>query len=129
MNTALWIVAVLLAVAYTASGGIKLFASRERLLEAPGGGWIEDFSQASVRAIGVLEVAGAVGLTLPAILDVAPILVPLAAVGIAMLMVGAVITRLRRREHRSWPLVADVTYFALACFVAWGRFGPERFPT
>lgn len=125
MNTALWVVAVLLALAYSASGGIKLFASREWLLEAPAGGWIEDFSQSKVRAIGSLELAGAAGLTLPAILGVAPILVPLAAVGIAMLMAGAVITRLRRDERERWPVVADITYFALACFVAWGRFGPE----
>ena len=65
------------------------------------------------------------GLVLPAALDIAPVLVPLAAVGLVLLMVGAVITRLRRREPTS--MVADLVYLALAAFVAWGRFGPESF--
>ena len=65
------------------------------------------------------------GLVLPAALDIAPILVPLAALGLVMLMVGAVITRMRRHEFKF--MAADLVYLALAGFVAWGRFGPESF--
>jgi hypothetical protein len=85
----------------------------------------KDFSAGSVKAIGALEVLAAVGLVLPAALDIAPVLVPLAALGLVMIMVGAVITRIRRHEAKF--MVADLVYLALAGFVAWGRFGPESF--
>jgi DoxX-like family len=66
-----------------------------------------------------------VGLILPAALDIVPVLVPLAATGAVLLMVGAVIVRLRRGEGR---LVAgNLVLLAVAAFVAWGRFGPESF--
>src|SRR6266568_698160 len=73
----------------------------------PGGGWIEDFSAGAVKAIGAIEVLAAVGLILPDALDIAPVFVPLAAVGVVLLMIGAVITHVRRHEaalsRRSWP--------------------------
>jgi hypothetical protein len=65
-----------------------------------------------------------VGLILPAALDIAPVLVPLAAVGAVLVMVGAIITRLRRHEAKA---LAELAYLALAVFVAWGRLGPESF--
>ena len=65
------------------------------------------------------------GLVLPAALDIAPVLVPLAAVGLVLLMAGAVITRIR--SHEPEPMVADLIYLALAGFVAWGRFVLEPF--
>jgi uncharacterized membrane protein YphA (DoxX/SURF4 family) len=125
MNLALWITAGLLAVIFLAAGGGKLIMPKEKLAAFPGGGWVEDFSAGSVKAIGVFEVLAAVGLILPAALDIAPVLVPLAAVGLVLLMVGAIITRLRR--HEAAVIVAELAYLALAVFVAWGRFGPESF--
>jgi uncharacterized membrane protein YphA (DoxX/SURF4 family) len=127
MNIALWIVAGLLAVVYLLSGGGKLIMPKEKIAAlTPSARWVEDFSAGSVKAIGALEVLGAVGLILPALLDIAPVLVPLAALGLALIMTGAVITRIRRREPK--PMVADLIYLALALFVAWGRFfGPESF--
>jgi hypothetical protein len=125
MNLTLWIVAGLLAVVYLASGGGKLIVPKEKLAAAPGAGWVEDFSAGTVKAIGALEVLAAVGLILPAAIDIVPVLVPLAALGLVMIMVGAVITRIRRHEAK--PMVADLVYLALAGFVAWGRFGPESF--
>ena len=100
MNLALWIVTGLLAIVYLFAGAVK--------------------------TIGVLEILGAAGLVLPAALGVAPMLTPLAAAGLAVLMVGAVFTRIRRHEVK--PMVADLVYLALAAFVAWGHFfGPESF--
>ena len=125
MNLALWIVAGLLAVVYLLSGIGKLIVPKEKLATAPGGGWVEDFSAGSVKAIGVLEVLAAVGLVLPAATGIAPVLVPLAAVGLATIMVGAAIVTYRRRE--STHVLVDVTYLAMAVFVAFGRFGPESF--
>src|ERR671910_2741874 len=124
MNLSLWIVAGLLAVVYLLSGAGKLVVPKEKLATAPGAGWVEDFSAGSVKAIGVLEVLAAVGLVLPAATGIAPVLVPLAAAGLVLIMVGAVITRIRRHEVKF--MVADLAYLALAGFVAWGRFfGPE----
>lgn len=124
MNTALWIVASLLAVAFVASGFMKLVQSKEKLA-ASGMGWAEDFSPGTIKIIGALEVLAGIGLVLPALLDIVPILVPLAAVGLALLMAGALIVHMRRRETQA--LVVNLVLIALIAFVAWGRFGPESF--
>lgn len=124
MNIALWIIAGLLAVAFLANGAMKLIQPKEKLV-ASGMGALEDFSAGAVKAIGALEVLAAVGLILPAVLDIAPVLVPLAAVGVVLLMVGAIITHLRR--HETQGLVLPLVLLALAVFVAWGRFGPQSF--
>ena len=123
MNLSLWIIAGLLAVVFLV-GSAKLFVPKEKLATMPGGGWVEDFNAGTVKAIGALEFLAAVGLILPAAFDIAPVLVPLAALGAVLLMVGAVLTRLRRHEAAA---VADLAYLAMAVFVAWGRFGPESF--
>lgn len=125
MNIALWIIAGLLAVAFLAGGAIKLILPKEKLATFPGGGWVEDFSAGTVKAIGALELLAAVGLVLPAALDIAPVLVPLAAVGLVLVMVGAIITHHRR--HEAQAIVVNLAYLALAGFVAWGRFGPQSF--
>ena len=125
MDLALWITAGLLAAVFLFAGSTKLFLSREKLAEAPGGGWVLDFSAGFVKALGAVEILGAVGLILPALLGIAPVLVPLAAVGLATIMVGAAIVTYRRRE--SIHVLVDLTYLAMAVFVAFGRFGPESF--
>jgi uncharacterized membrane protein YphA (DoxX/SURF4 family) len=125
MDLALWITAGLLAAVFLFAGSTKLFLSREKLADAPGGGWVLDFSAGFVKALGAVEILGAVGLVLPALLGIAPVLVPLAAVGLATIMVGAAIVTYRRRE--STHVLVDVTYLAMAVFVAFGRFGPESF--
>lgn len=127
MNLALWIVAGVLAAAYLASGGGKLILPKKRIAEfGASAQWVEDFSPGSVKAIGALEVLGAAGLILPAALDIAPDLVPVAAIGLVLVMTGAVITRIRRDEFQY--MVADMVYLVLGAFVAWGRLGPESFP-
>jgi hypothetical protein len=120
MNLALWIVAGLLAAVYLVSGVGKLIVPKEKLAAFPGAGWVEDFSAGAVKTIAALEVLAAVGLVLPAALGIAPVLVPLAAAGLVLLMGGAVVTRIRRREAKF--MVADLVYLGLAAFVAWGRF-------
>jgi uncharacterized membrane protein YphA (DoxX/SURF4 family) len=117
MNVALWAVAGLLAVAYVAGGGLKVVMSKQRIAASgPAAAWVEDFRPGSVKAIGVLEVLGGLGLVLPPLVGVAPDLVPLAALGLAMIMVGAAATRLTRREYRL--MAVDLTYLALIAFVA-----------
>ena len=124
MNVALWITAGLLAIVFLASGAMKVIQPKEKLA-ASGFGFVEDVSAGAVKAIGTLEVLAAVGLILPAALDVAPVLVPLAAVGVVLLMVGAVIVHLRR--HEAQAIMVPLALLALAVLVAWGRFGPQSF--
>jgi DoxX-like family len=125
MNLTLWIVAGLLAVVLLVSSA-KLFVPKEKMAGMSAfSRWVEDFSPGALKAIGALELLAAAGLILPAALDIAPVLVPLTAVGAALLFVGAVITRLRRGERVT--IVGDLVYLAMAAFVAWGRFGPESF--
>ncbi len=124
MNVVLWIVAGLLAVAFLTSGLMKLSQPKKKLADS-GMGWTEDFSDGAVKGIGALEVLGALGLILPAVFDVATVLVPIAATGLALVMLGAAVTHARRRENQM--IVVNVVLLALAAFVAWGRFGPYAF--
>lgn len=125
MDLTLWIIAILLGGVFLLAGGTKLFIPRTKLANAPGGGWVEDFSGGFIKALGAVEVAGAVGLIVPGAVDVAPVLVPLAAVGLAIIMVGAAIVELRRQEPKH--VLVNLIYLALIVFLAIGRFGPESF--
>lgn len=124
MNIALWIVAGVLAAAALAGGVQKLVQPQEKLV-ASGLAWVGDFSPGTVKTIGAVEVLAAIGLVLPAVLDIAPALVPLAAVGLVLLMVGAMITHVRR--HEAQLIGVNLAVLAIAAFVAWGRFGPQPF--
>ena len=97
MNLALWIVAIVLAAVFAGSGLMKQFVPKDKLVTS-GQGWAQDFSPTSIRLIGLAEILGAIGLVLPAAVHIAPILVPLAAVGLALVMAGAVAVHARRKE-------------------------------
>lgn len=125
MNLALWITTGLLAVVSLASGIIKTFIPVEKLAKQPGAKWVENASASFVRTIGVLEILAAIGLIVPALVNVAPIMVPVTAVCWMLLMIGAMITHLRLGEFKL--VAANLLYFAMAAFIAWGRFGPESF--
>lgn len=124
MNIALWIVAGLLAAAFLAAGLMKALRPKEELAKS-GLAWVEDFSPGMVKTIGVLEVLAAVGLILPAVLDIAPIFVPLAALGLVLMMIGAVVVHVRRAEFQA--IAPSAVLLVLSAFVAWGRFGPHAF--
>jgi DoxX-like family len=124
MNFALWVVAGVLAAAFADTGSLKLTESNQAL-SASGMTWTEDFSPAAVKFISVAEVAGALGIILPALLNVAPAVVPVAAAALAVVMAGAVLVHLRRKERVD--AVLAVVLGLLAVFLAWGRFGPYAF--
>jgi hypothetical protein len=125
MDIALWIAAGLLAAVLLVGGLSKLVMPKDRIAGFRAGRWVDDFSPGAIKALGVLDIAAAVGLTLPAVLDVAPVVVPLAASGVILLMGGAVVVRLRCRLIAT--IVPDLVYLFMAAFVAWGRLGPEPF--
>ena len=103
---------------------MKITGKREQMIERMP--WVADFPQGQIKAIGAIEVLGALGLILPAVTGIAPILVPLAATGLAITMVLAAIMHLRRGDGFG-AVVPNIVLFALAVFVAWGRFGAYAF--
>jgi hypothetical protein len=123
MNIALWIIAGLVAAGFLFSGAYKLVLPREKYVAAQP--WAADAPPWVPAAIGVLEALGAIGVILPAAIGVAPILVPVAATGLALVMAGAVLMHLRRRELPA--LGPSGVLLALTVVVAWGRFGPYAF--
>lgn len=86
-------------------------------LLAAGMTFVSDYSMATVRFIGICELAGAVGMILPTALRIRPILTPLAAAGFAVLMVLAIFQHVSRQES----FVLNVALFLFAAFVVWGR--------
>jgi hypothetical protein len=126
LNLALWVATWLLAAVLLVSTS-KMFVPREKMASLGGAAaeWVLDFSPGALRVIGTLEILAAAGLILPAVLDIAPVLVPVTATCVALLFTGAVTMRLRRGERAT--IAPDLIYLALAAFVAWGRFGPESF--
>ena len=124
MNTTLWIIAGLLAAAFFLAGLMKLAQPKAKLAES-GMAWTEDFTDSQVKLIGLVEVLGALGLILPAALDIAPILTPIAAAGLALTMLGATVVHARRGEKSNIPVTLVLA--ALAAFVAVMRFGPNAF--
>jgi uncharacterized membrane protein YphA (DoxX/SURF4 family) len=124
VNVALWIIAGVLAALFLAAGVMKLARPKEKLA-ASGMAWTEDFSASTVKVIGALEVLAGIGLIVPAALGIAQVLVPLAAVGLVLLMIGAGLTHARRKETQM--IAGNLILLALAAVVIWGRFGPYSF--
>lgn len=85
---------------------MKLAQSKTKLA-ASGQDWVEHFPAGTIKTIGALEIAGALGLVLPAALNAATFLAPTAATGPFLLMIGAAIThpppRNPRHHHQYHP--------------------------
>jgi len=107
MSIAFWIISGLLALVFLASGSTKLARTREQLA-AGGMAWAPDFGTTQVKLIGTAQVLGAIGLILPVLLLIAPVLSPVAALALAALMIGAVVVHIRRKEAFIPPLVLAV---------------------
>lgn len=119
MQLAYWIIGGILALSYLAAGGLKLARPPAKLAES-GLTWAPDFPVWIVKAIGLLEVLGAIGLILPPLIGVAPVLAPLAAVGLALVQVGAIVTHIVRGEVKT--LVVNIVLLLLAVAAAWLGF-------
>jgi hypothetical protein len=124
MNTVLWILQGFLAAVFLTTGLTKLTQPRAKMAAGPMS-WAARVSDRQFRTIGLLEVGGAVGLVLPAALGIATFLTPLAAVGLALAMAGAVLTHLRLGETDR--IVVPLILLVLLVFVAIERFGPHSF--
>lgn len=117
MNTALWAAQALLALAFLAAGAMKATQPLPALAEKMA--WIKTTPAPMVRFIGVAEILGAIGLLAPWGLGILPVLTPVAAGCLVLVMVLAAGTHAKLGE---FPAIgANVVLGALAAFVAWGR--------
>ena len=118
MTIATWIASALLAALYLMAGGMKAFLPAARIpKQFP---FVEDFGVGGVRVIGALELLGAVGVILPRLTGILPILAPIAATALVVVQVLAIIVHLRRKETQSLPF--NVVLLLLAAFVAIAGF-------
>ncbi|WP_223691925.1 DoxX family protein [Leifsonia poae] len=118
MAIAVWIVSGILAALYLAAGLMKSLRPKAAL--APSLPWVDDYSAASVKAIGIVEVLGAIGLILPWLTGIAAMLTPIAASGFVIVQVLAIVVHMRRHENKSLPL--NIILLLAALFVAIARF-------
>ena len=118
MGTVIIVIQVVLALGFVAGGLLRLTLPYAKYLQLPGQGWANDFKPEHIRLIGVLELGGSVGLIVPLFLHALAMLTPLAAVGIALVMSGAMATHLRRTEY--WNMVGNlIVWLVPALFVAY----------
>jgi hypothetical protein len=110
MTVAYWVVAGVLGLLYLFAGGIKVVWSKDRL--RPMMEWVDIMPLGLVRAIGVLEVLGALGLILPPLTGIAPGVALAAAIGLVLLQVGATALHLSRRDVASLWLNGSLLAFA-----------------
>ncbi|PRY39652.1 DoxX family protein [Umezawaea tangerina] len=114
MDIAYWIVAGLLALFYAYAGGVKIVRSRDGL--RPMMAWVDRMPLPAVRAIGVLELLGAVGLVLPPLTGVAPWLALAAAIGFVLLQLGAIPVHLTSGDRQ---IALNATLVVVAAVTAW----------
>lgn len=124
MNAFLWILQIVLAVAFLMAGAMKVMQPKEKLLEQMG--WVENFDGTQLRGLGAVEILGALGLVLPGLFDIIPGITPWAALGLAVMMAGAASLHFRRQEYVP-EMTINVTLLVLLLIVVWGRFGDYAF--
>ncbi|MFN8310049.1 MAG: DoxX family protein [Chitinophagales bacterium] len=118
MNTAIWVIQGALALFFLMPAKMKLMSSPAQLEEKK---MLEPGASATpVRIIGLLELLGSIGIIVPWLTGILPILTPLAAVGFCLVMVGAALVHAKKSEWKVMPLLAVV--FILSALVAWYRF-------
>jgi uncharacterized membrane protein YphA (DoxX/SURF4 family) len=116
LHIALWVVQVVLALAFGMIGVTKLTTSEADIIQQSGE-LVEKYGVGLIRFIGISEVLGALGLILPAALRILPVLTPLASLGLAIIMVLATALHASKGE----PIVTQVVFLLLTLFVVWGR--------
>jgi uncharacterized membrane protein YphA (DoxX/SURF4 family) len=124
MNIVLWVMQAVLAAVFLSAGLPKITKPKEELV-APMGQWVNSFPGPGIKLLGLVEVLGAVGLVVPPLVGIAPVLAPVAAVGIVLIMIGAIVAH--ARESAGSKITMNVVLSVLAVVVAWGRFGPYAF--
>lgn len=118
MNVALWVGQGILAAVFAVSGGMKLVMSKDRMI-ASGQTGVVEYPLPAIRLIAASELAAVFALILPGVLGRAPLLVPLAAMGLAVVMIGAAVAHTKLHEPKN--IAVNVVLFAICIAVAAGR--------
>jgi len=130
MNIALWTAQILLAVLFLYSGSLKAYRSKESLI-ASGQSGVASFPLPVIRLTAASELLAVAGLILPQATGIAPVLTPISAVGLMVVMVGAIASHsalLRadraagRGSGEARNIVLNLAVLALCVFIAAGRF-------
>ena len=117
MNVVLWILQVLLGVMFVLAGvmhGFRQEQAKKQMI------WMQAVPSGVLTFIGTAEILGGIGLVLPALTNILPVLTSLAAIGLTIIMILAAILHFRRGETSA--IVVNVVLGALAAFIAHGRF-------
>ncbi len=117
MNRALWIAQIVLGV-YFVAVGVMHFIVPEGLPDQMA--WMYDLSTGLHVVSGAAEILGGLGLILPAVTGVRTDLVPLAAAGLMLVMVGAIVYHIGRSETQN--IFFNVVLIAILGFIAYGRY-------
>jgi putative oxidoreductase len=125
LNTWLWIAQIILGVFFLAAGYMHAFMSIDQATKIAA--WIGSAPAALVRFIGVAELAGGVGVLLPAATRIKPWLTPLAAAGLGLIMLLAMPVHIARGEVDM--LGRNIATLAIAAFIVWGRVTRVRIPS
>lgn len=118
MNTAIWIIQGLMGALFLMAGAMKVTQAKSTLKEKLGG-WVDDFSALALKGIGALEILGAIALILPMLVNKYLYLTPLAAIGLILTMIGAIIVHLKLKENKE--LIKNIVITALLIAVLVGR--------
>ena len=119
MNTSIFIIQLLLILLFTSGGLFKLTLPYARFTKMPFQAWSNDFKPGHIRLIGLFEAAAAIGMLVPLVWHSLSILTPLVAVGMALVMAGAMSTHLRRAEYPN--MVGNLLWLGLALLFAYSR--------
>jgi len=117
MKVIIWIIQALVALVFIGAGLMKLATPYNELIADPNMAWAGDFSSTQIKIIAALEILGAIGLIVPMFIAKFRMLVPISALGLALVMVGAMITHLGRNE----PIFMNIVLLALVLLTAWWR--------
>lgn len=122
VNALLWTVQALLALVFLFAGGMKLVMPIAALTQ-PGGPSLPGLL---LRFVGALEVLGALGMILPGLLRIRPVLTPVAAAGLVLVMCGAVGATLASGQAAAVPVPIVVGFLAAVVAVGRWKIAPLR---
>jgi uncharacterized membrane protein len=108
METLRWILQALTALLFIAGGLVKLLVPREKMI--PKQPYVKDYTAAQIKWIGTAEILGAIGLLVPAATGILPVLTPIAAVGLCVIMLFATRLHLREKEMKKVAIIVVMIF-------------------
>jgi uncharacterized membrane protein YphA (DoxX/SURF4 family) len=118
MELAVWIIQGILALMFLMAGIMKSTQPKDKLVKSLP--WVNDYSLQTVRFIGISELTGAIGIIIPQITGILPILSPIAAVGLVIIMILAASHHFRKNEFKE--VAFNAVLLVLSAIVAYYRF-------